>query len=341
MRKLYLILFLLSVFSCVEKELVTPFTKVEINNIYEDSINIRAIDIEDNTLRFAANKGRFGAIDLRTGKITEAIEKYHTVIPEFRAIAHNSTDFFMISINSPALLYKTGKNRSMELVYKEEGNGVFYDAMNFWNDKEGIAMGDSVNGCISIIITRDGGQNWSKLGCEQLPGGIKDEGAFAASNTNIEIVGDKVWIATTKRILFSNDKGLTWQVQQTPLLTKLASQGIYSVDFYDENLGVVIGGDYMKPDANKANAAITKNGGKTWKLVADGKNPSYKSCVKFVPESNGKELVAIGLTGISYSSDTGETWTNLSNESFYSIRFLNDSIAYASGKNRISKLSFK
>jgi hypothetical protein len=63
--------------------------------------------------------------------------------------------------------------------------------------------------------------------------------------------------------------------------------------------------------------------------------------VQFVPNSNGKGLVAIGFTGINYSSDMGENWTELSKESFYTFRFKNDSIAYAAGKNRVAKLTFK
>lgn len=104
---------------------------------------------------------------------------------------------------------------------------------------------------------------------------------------------------------------------------------------------MVFGGDYSDPENNKANKAITKDGGETWTLVADGQNPSYKSCVQFVPNSKGKEIVALGFTGISYSSDWGETWKTLSEEPFYTVRFLNDSVAYAAGKGSVAKLSFQ
>lgn len=341
MRYFSLLLVFLWMISCSELSKQTSFSSVEIETIYEDSLSIRAIDIFGNTLRYAANKGTFGNIDLRTGKVMEGVEKYHTIIPEFRAVAHTSTDFFMLSIGSPALLYKTGDGGNMDLVYMEEGDGVFYDAMTFWNDKEGIAIGDTVNGCFSIIITRDGGHTWKKLLCDQLPEGIEGEGAFAASNSNIKTIGDKTWIATTKRILFSSDKGTTWEAFETPILHEEEAQGMYSIDFWNEHLGIAIGGDYTKPEGNKANKATTSDGGKTWQLISDGQNPNYKSCVQFVPNSSGKEIVALGFTGISYSSDIGKTWSTLSDESFYTIRFLNDSVAYAAGKNRISKLTFK
>ncbi|MEZ4971181.1 MAG: hypothetical protein R2814_16250 [Flavobacteriaceae bacterium] len=149
----------------------------------------------------------------------------------------------MLSIGNPALLYKTGDKGNMELVYKEEDKGVFYDAMTFWNDREGIAVGDSMNGCLSIIITRDGGHTWKKIPCASLPKSETGEGAFAASNTNIKTLGPKAWIATTHGNVYStNDKGGTWEVVKTPIISEKTTQGIFSIDFYDENFGVVFGG---------------------------------------------------------------------------------------------------
>ncbi|QCX00371.1 oxidoreductase [Aggregatimonas sangjinii] len=341
MRYLTILFLFLFTFSCAENQRPAPYTTVKIEPIYQDSLSIRAIDLVGNTLRYAANKGTFGNIDLRNGKIMEGVKKFHTSIPEFRAIAHTSSDFFMLSVGSPALLYKTGEGGKMDLVYMEEGDGVFYDAMTFWNDSEGIAIGDSVDGCLSIIISRNGGYTWSKIPCERLPEGIEGEGAFAASNTNIKTIGDYTWIATTKRILFSPDKGTTWKAFETPVANTEATQGIYSIDFWDKNIGIAFGGDYTNPERNTANKAITIDGGKTWELLADGQNPSYKSCVQFVPNSEGKEIVALGLTGISYSSDIGKSWKKLSDEPFFTIRFLNDSTAYAAGRNRIAKLAFR
>ena len=340
MRYIFLLIILMC--SCSESKHPTTFNTVDIETIYSDSLSFRAIELMGNSLAFAANKGTFGTVDLVTGKVRANIEKYHTSVPSFRAIAHTNTDFLMLSIESPALLYKTGENGRMELVYKEEGEGVFYDAMTFMNDKDGIAIGDSVNGCLSVIRTSDGGLTWTKLPCSQLPEGIESEGAFAASNTNIKTIGDTIWMATTSgRILFSSDKGESWETYQTPIRNTEATEGIYSIDFYDENLGFAIGGDYTNPDNAVANKAITKDGGKTWNLVADGIAPGYKSCVQFVPGTNGNGLVAIGFTGISYSSDMGKSWKELSKEPFFTMRFKNDTIAYAAGKNRISKLIFK
>src|SRR6056297_151588 len=328
-------------FSCTEVVKKTPFTEVELETLYTDSLSIRAIELMGNSLAFAANKGTFGTIDINTGKVRVNVQRYDSILPEFRAVAHTNTDFFMLSVANPALLYKTGNQGTMELVYKEDAAAVFYDAMTFWNDAEGIAVGDTMDGCMSIIITRDGGNTWKKLPCNNLPDGIEGEGAFAASNTNIAVVGNNTWVATTKRILYSTDKGRSWTVQNTPISSKEPTEGIYSIDFYNENEGVAMGGDYTNPERNTSNKAMTTDGGLTWELIADGRVPNYRSCIQFVPGTEGKGMVALGFTGIAYSANQGASWTQLSDESFFTVRFKNDSVAYAAGRNRIAKLTFK
>jgi photosystem II stability/assembly factor-like uncharacterized protein len=341
MHRLFLILILLLA-CCTDKKTIRAFSAVEITVVFEDSLSIRAIELMPGSLAFAANKGVFGTIDLETHAVRTGVQHYDTILPEFRAVGHTSSDFFMLSVASPALLYKTGHKGEMELVYTEKDSLVFYDAMNFWNDQEGLAIGDCMNGCLSVIITRDGGQSWTKLGCNSFPACANGEGAFAASNSNIEIIGNHCWVGSSAgRVYYSSDRGKTWEFFQTPVAKDAPTEGIYSIDFFDENVGIVVGGDYTSPDKNSGNVALTRDGGRSWDLVADGQEPDYKSCVQYVPGSDGSGIVALGFTGISYSADGGIVWKELSPESFYTIRFLNDSIAYAAGRHRIAKLLFK
>jgi len=321
------------------------FSSVEIQTILEeDSLSIRAIEIIGNNLAFAANKGTFGMYNFDNKTWRTNTQKYDSLVPEYRAVAATDDDFFMLSVGSPALLYKTGDSGAMELVYKEENEKAFYDAMAFWNNKEGIAIGDPTNNCISIIITRDGGKTWKKLSCDLLPEVIEGEAAFAASNSNIAIKGNKTWILSggmTSRVYFSPDKGETWEVFDTPLLDGKATTGGYTMDFYDENFGIILGGDYTNPEGKTGNKVFTKDGGRTWELIAEGEEPGYKSSVRFIPNTGGEKIIATGFSGISISKDSGETWKEISNEGFYTLRFKNDSVAYAAGKGRIAKLTFR
>lgn len=320
------------------------FSKVEINTILEDStLSIRAIEILDTeSIAFAANNNTYGLYNVTSDAWLISKIEQDSLDIQFRAIANNSEDFFMISVGNPALLYKTSDNGTMALVYREDHDKVFYDSMKFWNRQEGIAIGDTTDDCLSILITRDGGNTWEKLPCETLPQGKENEGAFAASNTNIDIVGSNTWVATTAgRVYYSPDKGVSWEVFDTPIVKEKEAEGIYSIDFYDAIHGFAIGGDYTKPADSSANKIRTTDGGKSWELVAKNQSPGYRSCVQYVPNGGGEEIMAIGFKGIDYSNDSGNTWKHLTDEGFYTIRFLNDSVAYAAGSGRISKLTFK
>jgi photosystem II stability/assembly factor-like uncharacterized protein len=263
------------------------------------------------------------------------------MVPHFRSLATNGNQLFALSIENPALVYKIS-NHKTEIVYTEEHKKVFYDSMKFFADgKHGIAVGDPTGNCASIILTSDGGNTWNKISCEKLPIFEEGEAFFAASNTNIKIIEDTVWIASggkKARIMKSIDKGETWNIFNTPMVQGNGPQGIYSIDFYDKNNGIIIGGDYSKPNKNMANKAITTDGGKTWALIADGENPGYKSCVQYVPNTNGKEVFAVGKTGISFSNDGGNSWSEISKDSYYTIQFLDRNTAWLAGNNKIGKL---
>lgn len=344
MRSLFLPLLCVLLVSCNNAS--KDFTKVSLENVFTDSLSIRAIaPLDENRVWFAANSGRVGLIDGTTPKL--ATIKYDDSLLSFRSIAVIREAVFVLSIANPGVLYKIGfdgtEATNIEEVYVEEGEKVFYDAMKFWNDNEGIAMGDPTGDCLSIIITRDGGNNWSKVSCDALPEVGEGEAAFAASNSNIAIVGDHVWIVSggqRARVFHSADKGVSWEVFETPILQGGAMTGIYSVDFWNEKEGIVFGGDWGNKEFNEGNKAITKNGGKTWKLISNGEGPGYRSSVRFVPGTEGNGIVAVGSPGISFSSDGGDTWKELSEEGFYAIEFVNDTLAFASGRNRISRLIF-
>ncbi|MFK2819987.1 oxidoreductase [Flavobacteriaceae sp. LMIT009] len=347
MKKLFLLLIVALMFSCKEESSFIPrdFNKVEFETILADStLSIRAIDIlNDGSLAFAANNNTFGLYNEASNVWNISKQEYDSLDIEFRAVAHTSTDFFMLSVASPALLFKTTQ-AGMQLVYQEEHEKAFYDSMTFWNDQEGIAMGDPTNSCISIIITRDGGKTWTKIPCEELPEAIEGEAAFAASDTNITVYRDHTWIATggmASNILYSPDKGKNWQLFETPIIQGTSTKGMYSVDFYDELNGFAIGGDYTNPDGNTNNKILTNDGGRTWEIVANGQTPNYRSCVQYVPNREGMELVTVGFKGIDFSNDGGKSWKHISDEGFYTVRFINDSTAYAAGSKRISKLHFK
>jgi len=349
-----ILLLLLALGSCKKKTTVIShnFSSVKVEVLLKDSISVRAIEVyQDSLLGFGFDKG-YGFVNLKTNThhlvhLKQDDSSQINWIAQQRAVSFANNSFYSLSIGSPARLRRIAISDYTErIVYEEEHPKVFYDAMAFWNDAEGIAIGDPTEECMSIIITRDEGETWNKISCDILPKTIDGEAAFAASNGNIAIIGDHTWVLSggkKSRVFYSPDKGKNWQVFETPLLQGTSTTGGYAIQFYDTKFGVIFGGDYTKPENNKANKAITIDGGKTWKLIADGTGPGYQSCVRYIPNGGGKELVSIGFTGISISNNGGNNWKELSKEEFgfYTIRFINDSTAIAAGKGSIARIHFR
>ena len=349
MKSLFAGVFLFVFFtSCTKEYQPREIDTVSIKEFKIDSNSIRSIVAVDSlTMYYAGSKGDIGFTN-NGGKSweTKQFKFQDSIYPNFRSIALNDKTnvVYASSISNPALLYQYNFSDSF-IVYKENHPNVFYDSMKFFDEINGIAIGDPTDGnCLSILLTNDGGNTWKKVSCQQIPKVVEGEAAFAASNTNIKILGNTVWIVSggvKSRIFKSIDLGVTWNVYETPIIQGSSSQGIYSIDFADKNFGIAIGGDYLKPALNTGNKAITEDGGKTWTLIADGKNPNYKSCVQFVPNTNGKEIFAVGKTGISFSKDSGETWETVSEESYYTIDFVDENTAWLSGHEKIGKLTLK
>jgi photosystem II stability/assembly factor-like uncharacterized protein len=217
--------------------------------------------------------------------------------------------------------------------------------MQFLDDKFGIAMGDPIENCFNIIITNDGGENWNKIPCEKLPILAEGEAAFAASNTNLILRENSIFIVSggvKSRVFVSKDKGNSWNVYNTPIIQGGAMTGVFTADFYNDKIGVIAGGDYKNQNDNSVNKAITLDGGKTWKLIAKNEGFGYASCIQFVPGKKGNEMVCVGGTGLHYSYDRGKTWTKLLDDiDLLTIRFVNQKSAIATGKNRIIRLDFE
>lgn len=344
--KLNLSLFLafILLISCKDEYVPRETIIVSIEKFKMDSTSIRAIEIvNDSTIVYAGSIGDLGLIS-GSGKL-KGVQKIitDTIIPHFRALAYTKEAVYALNVGNPALLYQY-KNNKIEIVYKEENEKVFYDSMQFFDELNGIAMGDPTDNCLSILITRNGGKTWGKIKCEDLPTIENGEAAFAASNTNIAIIGENAWIVTgglKARIFHTTDMGLTWKVYETPIIQGKSTTGIYSVAFSNEYDGIICGGDYTDKFGNSANKAITKDGGRTWQVVAENSEPKYVSCVQYVPETEGKEVFAVSTNGVFYSNNSGKTWKKVSEEGFYTIRIVNKNTAWLSGEEVIAKMKIQ
>src|SRR5262249_51379530 len=120
-------------------------------------------------------------------------------------------------------IYKTSDGgKSWVLQFQSADPAAFFDAIAFWDEQNGMALGDPVKGRFQLLVTKDGGAQWNPLAAKPLPPALPGEGAFAASGTCLVTHGaNDVWFATggakAARVFHSRDRGQNWEVSATPI----------------------------------------------------------------------------------------------------------------------------
>jgi photosystem II stability/assembly factor-like uncharacterized protein len=222
---------------------------------------------------------------------------------DFRAVvAFSADEAFLMSSGSgdqSRIYYTSDAGRHWQLEFTNSNPKGFFDSMVFWDRTHGVVLGDPIpdeTGKLKFeLLTTEDGETWHAIPPAQLPPALEGEGAFAASNTCIAILGTpwksgasapradvandgasapealdpNIWFATggrTARVFHSADRGHTWQAFDTPILHGRDSAGIFSIAFRDALHGVIAGGDYKRPKDDGPNLAFTDDGGKTWTL---------------------------------------------------------------------------
>ena len=218
------------------------------------------------------------------------------------------------------ILRSADSGKSWQVVLQNESEAGFFDGMTFSGDgRRGVLFGDPIDGTLDMYITANGGKAWRHVPPVRRPKLEKGEYGFAASGTGAAIVGRQIWIATggsVARVLRSVRGGRSWNGKPLKFRSGNESSGIFSLAVQDEKTAVVIGGDYLKPTESSSNVAFTTDGGENWVVPKDVKMP-HKACVRSVGDG---WFVTCGRTGIAFSSDSGATWTEVSNDSYYVLQ---------------------
>lgn len=241
---------------------------------------------------------------------------------DFRDIeAFDDNNAVIVNAGSPAYILRTadgGKNWTES--YKNLDSAIFLDGMDFWDEKNGIIFGDPIQNKMQVLVTSDGGTSWKDMSATFNLEMAPKEAAFAASGTTIKTLpGGKVWIATggnRSSIYTSDNYGLVWKRYDCPILQGKSSTGVFSIDFYDLNRGIAVGGDYEKDKENTNNILLTNDGGKSWSKPS---RPvfGYRSGVIWY---DAKNCIATGTSGTDVSKDGGQNWYHISEESFNTVK---------------------
>jgi photosystem II stability/assembly factor-like uncharacterized protein len=291
------------------------------------SVRLRGVSAVNRRVAWASGAGGTFARTSDGGRTWRA-----GVVPGAAALDFRDVDAFdadtayllAIGAGEQSKIYKTTDGgRHWTLQFQNRRAGAFFDCMAFRDARRGVALSDPVDGRFLVVGTDDGGRTWSETEAAHMPPAPAGEGAFAASGTCIAVEGaSHAWFGTGgptgARVFRSTDGGRTWEVAPAPLQTGKTA-GVFSLAFVDARRGVALGGDYAKEQESAGNAALTFDGGRTWRAVGAGRPGGYRSGVAFVPGTRGRTLVAVGPAGSDYSTDGGRTWTPIGTEGFHAV----------------------
>ncbi|HRH41714.1 MAG TPA: YCF48-related protein [Pyrinomonadaceae bacterium] len=258
-----------------------------------------------------------GGKNWTVGKVPEA-EKL-----DFRDVeAFDANTAYLLSIGNgeTSRIYKTiDGGKTWEKQFQATNKDIFLDAFAFWDKDHGIAMGDPVNGYFYLLRTDDGGKKWYPLSTDKMFPAKSGEAAFAASGTCIITQGkNNVFMVSggnEARVFRSTNRGNSWLVSETPITKGTQGSGIFSIAMFDAKNGVIVGGNYEKPNEVNNNLAFTNDGGKTWTL-GKGLN-GYRSGATFM--SDKQIIFAVGSNGSEWTFNK-QKWNVIDQENYNSIQ---------------------
>ena len=242
---------------------------------------------------------------------------------DFRDIqAFNDSIALVLIAGQPAKILKTSDGgTSWSQVFSTDAEGAFFDAFDFWDRNNGIAISDPVNEKFLVIRTTDGGDSWIDIS-ENLPDPLKNEYYFAASGTCLRVkLPSQVWFVTggaVSRLFYSEDMGDTWHVNSIPFNDSSSASGIFSMAVKDQKNLFLVGGDYTKPSEQNRTSFNTTDGGKIWQ-VPDSLPLGYRSCISYIVCDNQELLIATGTNGTDISYNLGTSWQKLDTLGYHAI----------------------
>ena len=218
-------------------------------------------------------------------------------------------------------LYKTTDGcQTWKLVAKNPDPTGFWDAVQAEDSESVLILGDSVGKkCRMWRWNTEGLSLDNRWKCE------RGEGSFAASNSVLQIVKtpqiDPVWkytlrfaSGTARRSYFtvvreertSTCEPCRGDIDRTGFFFgNSESSGIFSFAFRTDTIGVLVGGDFKKPDSTIKTAGYSDDGGISWHPVQTPPH-GYRSAVAY--DEAAKAWITVGPNGTDISTDDGRNW---------------------------------
>lgn len=303
--------------------------------------SLRGLSVVDEKIIWASGSNGMIAKSVDGGANWKWIQVPNFEKKDFRDIeAFDSSTALVISIAEPAYILKTidGGN-SFTTVFYDSTKGMFLDAMNFYDDKNGVVIGDPISGKTFIATTNNRGDSWIKN--EAATDLDSNEAFFASSGSNISLEWNKknnsfenyfVSGGVNSNLYIDNKK------IEIPIIKGKQSTGANSIAINKNKNAIIVGGDFNNDSLREYNCVLINL--KNFEISQPEINPTgYRSSVVFL---NNKTALTCGLNGVDISYNKGKTWKKISNEGYHVVKKskYGNSIFLAGSKGRIAQLIF-
>lgn len=267
---------------------------------------------------------------------------------EFRDIeAFDAKTAIILAIAEPGQVLKTTDGgQNWKLVFTDTAKGIFFDAMDFADDDNGVIIGDPLPGSSYVYraYTRNGGNNWFRAADDTIfiPKVQQGEAMFASSGTNLVFLKSDGFLRNNQMLIVTGGTASHLLSQgpvskkNLPLLQGKESTGANSIAVFNTKTFIVVGGDFANDKDSTLNCTLSNDGGT--RFIKPVTNPhGYRSCVEYITKN---KLITCGTSGVDISEDGGMHWDLISSESFHvcSKAKKGRSVFLAGNNGRIARL---
>jgi photosystem II stability/assembly factor-like uncharacterized protein len=193
---------------------------------------------------------------------------------------------------------------SWQVQFSDTNRTQFMNYVRMFDVDNGIAMGDAKTdpGPALFLRTSDGGVRWNSV----------NDSAFGGWSGNTwrrmdfvsPVVGFFYESGVNPQKMYKTVDGCAhWSAVGPDTLHPMA------IKFYDENVGLAHAFWWRSSSATGMCIARTTNGGSTWEVFARPPQ-GYGNDMEFIP-GNPSRVWMTDNFGLSFSSDTGRTWTEV------------------------------
>jgi len=289
----------------------------------EAKSHARALKVVGDILYIGTSNGEVFSLDLNTKELVTFERKPW---PEIRDIEVAGDKLYAMTSGDSSFIitYSTSSNKTHSV---QPFYGVFLDGLAQLKETL-FLMGDPTDEAFSLYYLNNNKGLFNST--KTRPVALENEAAFAASGSTVHILknGDFLFVSggEISRLFRSGDQGANWIISDLPF-PYCPTCGPYSMSITEENLWVLVGGDYLKPKERKNTCFYSSDEGKTWKA---SKKPPYGYRSSAI--SSGNYLYACGTNGIDYSKNGGKTWKHMSDGNYFALA-VSDNLLIASTVN--------